>query len=56
MDMKVLKDRYKREPVEIVCPICKQSKIIYLPEEEIPKCPNCKVLMIIKEVLVEGKY
>lgn len=56
METKILKDRYKREPVEVVCPSCKDTKIIYLPEEEIPTCPVCKVKMVIREVLVEGKY
>ena len=48
--------RYKREFVEVACPICKQSKIICLPEETIPKCDYCHREMILKEVLTEGKY
>ena len=54
--MELLKNRYKREFVEVACPKCKQTKIICLPEEEIPMCEFCKVRMIIKEVLTEGKY
>lgn len=48
--------RYDREFVEVACPICKQRKIICLPEESIPKCEFCHVEMIFKEVLTEGKY
>ena len=48
--------RYTREFVEVACPICKQSKIICLPEETIPKCDYCHKEMILKEVLTEGKY
>ena len=48
--------RYKREFVEVACPICKQSKIICLPEETMPKCDFCHREMILKEVLTEGKY
>lgn len=51
-------DRGKNEPVELVCPMCRQRKIVYLPIEELPRCPNpqCKgVRMIIEELLDEGK-
>jgi hypothetical protein len=54
--MKTLKDRYKRELVEVHCPVHQISKIISLPEEKMPVCPVCKKTMIIKEVLTEGKY
>ncbi|WP_167331679.1 hypothetical protein [Desulfogranum mediterraneum] len=54
--MGVLKDRYKREAVEVHCVQCKRSQIIYLPEEEIPLCPLCRKRMVIKENLTEGKY
>lgn len=54
--MDVLKNRYKREAVEVHCPQCKRSQIIYLPEESMPDCPICKKKMIIKEILIEGKY
>ena len=53
---RILKDRYKREFVEVVCPVCRESKIIALPEEPMPKCDKCKRDMVIKEVLTEGKY
>jgi len=54
--MKLFTGRYRREAVEVVCPICKHSQIVYFPEEEMPKCPKCKKKMIVKEVLTEGKY
>ncbi|GAB1410681.1 hypothetical protein MASR1M90_18350 [Desulfovibrionales bacterium] len=54
--MKLLKSRYKREFVEVTCPRCKQTKIVCVPEEPIPACEYCKVQMIIKEILTEGKY
>ena len=49
-------ERYKREFVEVACPVCDQRKIICLPEEQIPKCEFCHVDMILKEILTEGKY
>lgn len=49
-------DRYSREFVEVACPVCDQRKIICLPEESIPNCEFCKVEMVIKEILTEGKY
>jgi len=51
-----LSGRYAREFVEVACPVCDQRKIISLPEETIPKCEYCRVEMVIKEVLTEGKY
>ncbi|MBZ4648927.1 MAG: hypothetical protein JG760_1178 [Desulfomicrobiaceae bacterium] len=54
--MDLLKDRYSREFVEVVCPKCRQTRIICLPEEPMPQCEICKVTMVIKEVLTEGKY
>lgn len=53
---KVLKDRYKREFIEVVCPICRITKIIAVPEEDIPNCEKCRKPMVIKEILTEGKY
>ena len=52
----ILSDRYRREFVEVGCPICNQRKIICVPEETIPRCDFCKVEMVLKEVLTEGKY
>lgn len=55
-DTKPLQNRYRREFVEVICPKCRQTQIIALPEEPMPKCPICRKDMIIKEVLTEGKY
>lgn len=52
----IFSDRYRHEFVEVACPICNQRKIISVPDESIPKCEFCKVEMILKEVLTEGKY
>jgi len=41
--------------VELICLKCKRAEIIYVPAEEVPKCPVCNVRMTIKEVLREGK-
>ena len=42
-------------PIEVICPKCKHTEIIYLQKEDMPKCPKCKIRMIIREVLREGK-
>ncbi len=47
--------RKQSEPVEVVCPHCKYTGIVYLPEEELPKCPKCGRQMVISELLDEGK-
>ena len=47
--------RDKLEAIEVQCPRCKKTEIVYVPKEEIPKCPQCKVQMVIKELLDEGK-
>jgi Zn finger protein HypA/HybF involved in hydrogenase expression len=47
--------RDKREPVQIKCPKCKRTQIVYIPEEDIPDCPDCRVQMNIEELLDEGK-
>lgn len=52
----ILSGRYRREFVEVACPVCDQRRIICLPEESIPRCEFCKVEMVIKEILTEGKY
>lgn len=52
----LLADRYKREFVEVACPLCDRRKIISLPEENIPRCEFCRVEMALREVLTEGKY
>jgi hypothetical protein len=41
--------------VEVICLKCKRTEILYVPTEEIPKCPNCNIRMTINEILREGK-
>jgi ribosomal protein S27E len=47
----------KREgsAVEVICLKCRRTEILYVPAEEVPKCPNCNIRMTINEVLKEGK-
>ena len=47
--------RDKNEPIEIKCLKCGHTQIIYLPDEDMPKCPDCNVRMVISELLDEGK-
>lgn len=47
--------RDKAEPVQIQCPRCRHTLIIYIPIEEMPHCPKCGARMIIRELLDEGK-
>ena len=49
-------ERGKKEPVQIKCPRCRTTRIIYIPDQEIPDCPDCKIPMVIEELLDEGKY
>ena len=48
-------DRGRKEPVEVVCPKCRYTTIIYLPIEDLPRCPECNTRMSISELLDEGK-
>ena len=48
-------DRGKREPVEVICPKCRYTKIVYLPVDDLPCCPKCSTRMSISELLDEGK-
>jgi len=41
--------------VEVVCPKCQRTEIVYIPKEQIPKCPDCKTQMVLRELLREGK-
>lgn len=50
------KDDQRPEAVEVRCPKCGFTQIIYIPKEEIPKCPNDGTRMVINELLDEGKY
>ena len=48
-------ERGKKEPVEVICPKCRFTEIVYLPIEDLPRCPECKTRMLISELLDEGK-
>jgi hypothetical protein len=50
-------DQKRRESgaVEVICLKCRRTEILYVPDEEVPKCPDCNVRMTINEVLREGK-
>ncbi len=47
--------RDKKEHIQVKCPICKRTQIVYIPQEEVPKCPNRRMQMNIEELLDEGK-
>ena len=47
--------RDRIEAVQVKCPMCDHTEIVYLPKEEIPKCPDHHVEMMIAELLDEGK-
>ena len=47
--------RQQKEAVEIVCPKCKRTEIVYITTEEMPKCEDCNASMVIRELLKEGK-
>jgi len=47
--------RGKHEPIEVICPKCRYTEIIYLPAADLPRCPQCKTQMSISELLDEGK-
>lgn len=48
--------RGHREALQVICPRCKHTEIVYLPIEDLPLCPECQKRMIILELLDEGKY
>ncbi len=49
----------RKEPIQIVCPRCRHTEIIYLPSEgfidDFPRCSQCDSTMVIEELLDEGK-
>ncbi len=47
--------RDKTEAIQVKCPICDHTEIVYIPQEEIPRCPIDDVQMVICELLGEGK-
>ncbi len=46
---------HQKEAIEIVCPKCKRTEIVYITKEEMPKCEDCNVRMVFRELLKEGK-
>ena len=48
-------DRQHKEAVEIICPKCKRTEIVYITKETMPKCEDCNVRMVFRELLKEGK-
>ena len=47
--------RGRREPIEVICPKFRYTEIVYLPIEDLPRCPQCDIPMSISELLDEGK-
>ncbi len=45
----------RNQLVEVVCPKCQHTEIVYTPKEPIPRCPDCKTQMVLRELLREGK-
>ncbi len=52
---KMSKDQHPKA-VEVICPKCRQTQIVYFPKETMPVCQQCRVDMVLKEILTEGKY
>ena len=48
-------DHPRKEPVEVICPKCRYTEIVYLPIDDLPLCPKCNTPMLISELLDEGK-
>jgi len=47
--------RDEREPLQVICPRCRHTEIVYLPLADLPPCPDCGTPMMIEELLDEGK-
>ena len=45
----------KKEALEVICPKCRHTEIVYIAKEDMPKCPKCNIRMVIRELLTEGK-
>ena len=45
----------KTEPVEVICPQCRRTEIVYLDKEKMPECPKCGVKMVLHDILKNGK-
>lgn len=56
LEMKSRVKGQRQEAVEVVCPKCRQTQIVYFPKENMPVCQHCRVEMVLKEILTEGKY
>ena len=41
--------------IEVICPKCQRTEIFQLTKEQMPTCAECRVPMVIREVLKEGK-
>ena len=48
-------DKDQKEAVEIICPNCKRTEIVYITGEQMPKCEECNIRMVFRELLKEGK-
>ncbi len=48
-------DKTQHEAVEVICPRCRHTEIVYFPVDDLPLCPVCKIRMSISELLDEGK-
>lgn len=44
-----------KQKLEVVCPKCQRTEIITVPDEPMPTCEDCKIPMVVKELLTEGK-
>ncbi len=43
------------QAVEVICPKCQRTEIVYIPREAVPTCPDCRCPMVLRELLREGK-
>jgi ribosomal protein S27E len=48
-------DKTHHKAVEVICPRCRHTEIVYFPVDDLPMCPYCKIRMSISELLDEGK-
>lgn len=47
--------REKLEPVEVCCPRCGRTQIVYLPEEKPPVCPEDRLVMVVRDPVGDGR-
>ena len=43
-------DKEEVTTVEVKCPLCDHTEIVYIPKEDIPQCPEHRIKMIINEI------